>query len=719
MKVLTLYHLHKKIAECDMHTDQEIIIGRGENCNITIDDTLISRKHLRLFFENNCWNIECLARFNQLKGNDGHVFSKMTVDEDSDFEFWMANYKVYISSPSAQKDSSNEVNSPENNNTALMVLPDPNLENQLEYSEQKQEDEDLKKSSEDFNSNTANSEGTSFMPVEDVQNKELSNVDPSHLSIDMSDKKLSEDSESEKNDDYERTQLVQEGLHSSHLEARLKILKKIGEEDIFVLEGTKWVIGRSEQCEITLNHPKMSRLHCEIVHIRDEYYIKDLKSSNGTALNGKKISHLQATLLHSGDRINIEDLMMYFEICNVDVEKKLDDLEDENQNISPPNTFNDLPSEPLNGKTPGVVRIPSTMKSSSNKKKKLIRIAMFGLLAVIGYSLIFDNSEQVGSQSESSKIDSDLEGDDFKNLTPEQKITVKDKYQAAFDMFSKSRFSIAYTKTKEIHELIPSGYKDSKEIEKSAKAAIERLKEVDELNQKAEEMRRLEQKVTEIINRCEQESQSYTDAERLQSCLDPALEINPNNTKIQLLIEEMNLKIAQADKKKQSRARYLANVRAGKRLYEKAKSLHDKEQLLDAIDAYQGHINAKYPDPDKLKDQSKKSIDQIRKTITDKITFYQDKADEKIKTKNYRMAVLLLKKSLDLDPTLKSSKKKIVEYSEKLTKQMKILYAESVLEESLGHLEDAKKKWQDIVKLDLLDGEYYKKAKIKLKKHEL
>ena len=50
---------------------------------------------------------------------------------------------------------------------------------------------------------------------------------------------------------------------------------------------------------------------------------------------------------------------------------------------------------------------------------------------------------------------------------------------------------------------------------------------------------------------------------------------------------------------------------------------------------------------------------------------------------------------------------------------MKILYSESILDESLGHLEEAKEKWREISKLDVLDGEYYKKARIKLDKYEL
>ena len=205
----------------------------------------------------------------------------------------------------------------------------------------------------------------------------------------------------------------------------------------------------------------------------------------------------------------------------------------------------------------------------------------------------------------------------------------------------------------------------------------------------------------------------------MQNCLQPAIERDPENSNAQLLIKEMNDKVTEEEMKNKNRSRYLANVRSGKKLHEKAKTLEEQEKLLDAIDAYQKHIKSKYPDPNKLKDKSKVSIDKMRKTITDKITFYQKKADEKIGAKDYKGAILLLRKTLELDSSLVSSKKKIVEYSSTLTKQMKVLYSESILDESLGLLEDAKERWEKISKTDLIDGEYYKKAKIKLDKYKL
>jgi hypothetical protein len=58
-----------------------------------------------------------------------------------------------------------------------------------------------------------------------------------------------------------------------------------------------------------------------------------------------------------------------------------------------------------------------------------------------------------------------------------------------------------------------------------------------------------------------------------------------------------------------------------------------------------------------------------------------------------------------------------------LRKLMMTLYQEGILEESFGNVEGgesragAKEKWKKILEQDISDGEYYKKAYIKLKKY--
>ena len=96
--------------------------------------------------------------------------------------------------------------------------------------------------------------------------------------------------------------------------------------DIFKLseEESEWVFGRDESADIMVESPNVSRAHFRIS--RDEkgqYYIKDLKSSNGTLLNDKELSSGKAYPLRSGDMIYILDIEIAFEIKDLILEKEL------------------------------------------------------------------------------------------------------------------------------------------------------------------------------------------------------------------------------------------------------------------------------------------------------------------------------------------------------------------------------------------------------------
>jgi hypothetical protein len=50
--------------------------------------------------------------------------------------------------------------------------------------------------------------------------------------------------------------------------------------------------------------------------------------------------------------------------------------------------------------------------------------------------------------------------------------------------------------------------------------------------------------------------------------------------------------------------------------------------------------------------------------------------------------------------------------------EMKNMYSESVIEENLGNIESAKKKWATIIKADEKTDTYFEKAQMKLRKYE-
>jgi hypothetical protein len=69
------------------------------------------------------------------------------------------------------------------------------------------------------------------------------------------------------------------------------------------LGGDEVVVGRGSMCQVTIDDPMLSRRHLRIDLSGSEPTIEDLKSRNGTQLNGRPLSG-RATL-RDGDRIRI------------------------------------------------------------------------------------------------------------------------------------------------------------------------------------------------------------------------------------------------------------------------------------------------------------------------------------------------------------------------------------------------------------------------------
>lgn len=65
----------------------------------------------------------------------------------------------------------------------------------------------------------------------------------------------------------------------------------------------KTSVGRALDCDISILEPGLSRQHAELDIVDDELIIRDLGSSNGTYLNGKKVSH---SVCREGDVLQFE-----------------------------------------------------------------------------------------------------------------------------------------------------------------------------------------------------------------------------------------------------------------------------------------------------------------------------------------------------------------------------------------------------------------------------
>jgi Protein of unknown function (DUF3662)/FHA domain len=69
------------------------------------------------------------------------------------------------------------------------------------------------------------------------------------------------------------------------------------------------VLGRSRECDVRVDDPNVSRRHAELRQEGATYWLVDLDSTNGTELNGKRVSRAK---LADGDRITLGSTEIVF-----------------------------------------------------------------------------------------------------------------------------------------------------------------------------------------------------------------------------------------------------------------------------------------------------------------------------------------------------------------------------------------------------------------------
>lgn len=79
----------------------------------------------------------------------------------------------------------------------------------------------------------------------------------------------------------------------------------------FVLIKDVVLLGRSDQCDIVIADPLVSRRHSQIACDGSYCSIEDLSSTNGTFVNDQRLT--QPRVLRSGDRVRVADSVLVFD----------------------------------------------------------------------------------------------------------------------------------------------------------------------------------------------------------------------------------------------------------------------------------------------------------------------------------------------------------------------------------------------------------------------
>ena len=470
-------------------------------------------------------------------------------------------------------------------------------------------------------------------------------------------------------------------------------------------EGSCWIVGREEECDIVLENNYLTKRHFEILKKKEQFTIKDLGSSNGTFLNGKKLQPHVSNNLKSEDLITIGDVKIVFEARSKDFHKLT-------ENIPVPTTTQDSPnasmalSKVLLEEESGVesVEEATALKQSPvENKKKMILYAVVGV-ALMGM-LLFGTSNK-------KEEDKEVKGEEDKKMQ-----MIENAYQFATVLMSQQKYALCVEELNNLHKLTPY-YRDSQQLLVQCQTAVENQKKQDELREQEENARKVKEKVAVLVAECKKQMDTFESVEELHRCLGDALSLDPGNEEISVMQNTLEHKMEMALMKENEKREFEALVQKKRALYNRAKWLKNQGKDLKKVvaPAYRKFLaSAKgFSALKGLYDKASRELQSLEQGYEDTLNQLYTNCKSFIKSSQMKKAygeclsILNFKKQ---DPKAIAW---VNQAKKSLRDKLKPLYVKSALEESLSNVEEAKELWKQIVKEDVETGYYYKKAKSKL-----
>lgn len=682
----------QQISELALQEGYACIVGRESDCTLVLTGDSLSRQHFKIHFENGQWVLEKLSKYGKLIKN-GETIQREVLTENDEFEVPPYQF-LFSTSEAAQSESSF-------GKGLFESLPSTQSKTEIAGSIDSQMPRfgsTAGKTPTDV-SNDENENGLTY--DNNHQNEEP--YDQNHPSENQNYESSGSDSDnsnSSLDEPFEESEPTFAGPAPNLFEGGVPALRMIsakGAEQLLSLPGPVLTVGRSDECELQINDTKASRKHFEIREIPGGHLLLDLGSSNGTSVNHVPLQPMAPHRLQPGDLITVGSTQFIYDFKDPLLQNQMVQLGGYSPGDQPDYSGHQGNVEAPRGTSP------------------LIRWVLIGVVGIVLW-LALQPEPQPVNQDTTPTLAPSQPLNPMDALSAEQKQLVENTYQLADQLYRRGSYESALRELEKLHELVPS-FKKSKELAQFSQLAIEKLRELQRIEEEKKKQDEAIQKVAVVVAGCEKLMAQNPSLARMETCLAPALELDPENKVAAGLMEKIQAREADVMQKQADKQAFQNRVKQGGNLFQKAKQIQSQGKLLLAIEAYEAHLESSAPDPQNLKEQSRQQIQQIKQKIRDDSGSLVSEAKSQISATQLKEAVVKLDKALAIDPENEEAQELKAKALRDLHNAMKLIYSDSVLEENLGNIEAAKSKWQKIIETDAPSGEYFKKAKSQLKKY--
>ncbi len=643
----------KTVQELILNPDNEYMAGRDDSCQIQLKGKSgISRQHFKIYFNGSQWQVDVISKFGHLNFQAQEVNSIIL---ENGYSFSLAPFNFQFVEDKSVEPLPVVDDSPINSNLPANLEPD---------------------------SDTIQIEQNLPQPASEFMG------------------------------DDEKTSVGGISLGEPTIQIADQSGKNLG--SFLLKEGTLWIAGRDEACDIRIPDKKASRKHFEISKTHRGFVITDLGSSNGTKVNGKQISTNSSVQLAHGDKISVASINILFEIKNSAVEQQLRNLPEalfSQTVVPPPSQHGTLPAYYENGDEDGE-NYPEPLGPQRFIKGLNLNprsLAIGALVLFILYILTSEVKEPNGSKDETSIT---IHDNPINKLTSEQKQLVKESYASAQSLIQKGSWQLAMSELEKIHKFLPF-YERSKELEsqcKDALAILDESRRIEEENKRTEETRKY---ITAVVETCKSKFTPATTLNDLNACLAPALERDPENTEVAALVQQAT----QQDEARAIAANNLKELeerrRRGESLFARGEKLEKDKKLSDAVKVYAEYV-ATYADKRMV---AQEKIRNLKSLIVQSIEKYLKEAQDHSSREDYRGAIY----AINVAKTIDESDSRIPDVEGRIlaaqNQKLLGLYRDAKFEESLGNVQVTKEKCQKIMEISLPENDFHNKCKMILKKY--